>query len=36
VGEGRGQGMLEGRAAPALHDGILGWGWMHCAVARAY
>ena len=33
---GRCQGMLEWRAAPALHDEILDWGRMHCAAARAY
>ena len=36
VGEGRCQRMLEGRAAPTFHEVILGWGWMHCAAARAY
>jgi hypothetical protein len=28
--------MLERRTAPTLHEAILGWGWMHCAAARAY
>ena len=34
--EGRRQRMLERRTAPTLHEVILGWGWMHCAAARAY
>ena len=34
--EGRRQRMLERRTAPTLHEAILGWGWMHCAAARAY
>ena len=34
--KGRSQWMLERRTAPSLHEAILGWGWMHCAAARAY
>jgi hypothetical protein len=34
--KGRRQWMLEWRPAPSLHEVILGWGWMHCAAARAY
>ena len=34
--EDRCQRMLERRAAPTLHEVSLGWGWMHCAAARAY
>ncbi len=36
TGEGQSQRMLERRTAPTLHGVILGWGWMHCAAARAY
>lgn len=37
AGEGRSQRVLERRMAPTLlHGAILGWGWMHCAAARAY
>ena len=35
MGKDRSQGMAEWRTAPA-HQEILGWGWMHCAAARAY
>jgi hypothetical protein len=35
VREGRSQGMLKWRTAPA-HQEILGCGWIHCAAARAY
>jgi hypothetical protein len=34
--EGRCHRMLERKAGPTLHEVILGWGWMHCAAARAY
>src|ERR1700692_2130302 len=36
VCHGRSQRMLERGATPALHEEILGCGWMHCAAARAY
>ena len=34
--EDRSQGMLEWRAARAVHEEILGRGRMQCATARAY